>query len=135
MAVFGMDGAATAAADAVAAALAMLAAVEQLNPYLEHMYGRRFRVRIGIHYGDVVVGHIGGPAMRKLATIGDTVNVAARIEAANKAFGTTLLVSQAVVDELGDSRLVRRGFLVPLKGKQGLHRLYEVGPAPAFHEV
>jgi adenylate cyclase len=97
------------------------------------MYGRRFRIRIGIHYGDVVVGHIGGPAMRKLATIGDTVNVAARIEAANKTFGTTVLVSQVVVDELGACQLVRRGFLAPLKGKQGLHRLYEVGPGAASY--
>ncbi|SET70634.1 adenylate/guanylate cyclase domain-containing protein [Hymenobacter actinosclerus] len=129
MAVFGMDDEATAAADAVAAGRAMLLAVEHLNPYLRTMYGCGFRVRIGIHYGDVVVGHIGGPDTRKLATIGDPVNVAARIEAANKELGTSLLVSQAVVDALGDSLTVRRGFLAPLKGKKGMHRLYEVAPA------
>jgi adenylate cyclase len=128
MVVFGMEDEATAAADAVAAARAMLLAVDRLNPYLRSMYGCGFRIRIGVHYGDVVVGHIGGPDMRKLATIGDTVNVAARIEAANKECGTSLLVSQAVVDALGDSLVVRQGFLAPLKGKKGMQRLYEVGP-------
>ena len=128
MAVFGMEDETTAAADAVAAARAMLVAVDRLNPYLRNMYGCGFRVRIGVHYGEVVVGHIGGPDLRKLATIGDTVNVAARVEAANKECGTSLLVSQAVVDVLSDALVVRQGFLAPLKGKKGMHRLYEVGP-------
>lgn len=48
MAVFGMEDSATAATDAVAAALAMLATMKQLTPYLKQMYGRRFRVRISI---------------------------------------------------------------------------------------
>ena len=126
MVVFGLESETTAAADAVAAARAMLQAIERKNPYLRNMYGYSFRVRIGIHYGEVVVGHLGGAELRKLAVIGDTVNVAARIEAANKDCGTTLLVSQAVVDELGDALPVRQGFLAPLKGKKGLHRLYEV---------
>jgi adenylate cyclase len=126
MVVFGLEDEATAAADAVAAARAMLQAMDRLNPYLRNMYGCGFRIRIGVHYGDVVVGHLGGGELRKLATIGDAVNVAARIEAANKDCGTTLLVSQAVVDNLGDALPIRQGFLRPLKGKKGLHRLYEV---------
>ncbi|MCB2411028.1 adenylate/guanylate cyclase domain-containing protein [Hymenobacter lucidus] len=126
MVVFGLENEATAATDAVAAAQAMLQAMERMNPYLRNMYGCSFRIRIGVHYGDVVVGHLGGAGLRKLATIGDAVNVAARIEAANKECGTNLLVSQAVVDEIGDTLAVRQGFLTPLKGKTGLHRLYEV---------
>lgn len=69
--------------------------------------------------------------MRKLAAIGDTVNVAARSEAANQTFGTTVLVSQAVVDELDDCQVGRRGFLAALKRKQGVHRLYEIRPDTA----
>jgi adenylate cyclase len=131
MAVFGLASPETAAADAVAAGRAMLRAVERLNPYFRTMYGRGLRIRLGVHYGEVVVGHIGGPALRKLATIGDAVNVASRIEAANKDWGTSFLVSQAVVDEVGDALLVRQGFLTPLKGKRGLHRLYEVDTGPS----
>jgi len=126
MAVFGLEQEATAAADAVAAAQGMLQVLERLNPYLRTMYGCGFRIRIGVHLGEVVVGYIGGGGLHKLATIGDAVNVAARIEAANKDFGTSLLVSQAVVDELGDALPIRQGFLAPLKGKKGLYRLFEV---------
>lgn len=129
MVVFGLEAEVSAATDAVAATHDMLQAVEQLNPYLRAMVGREFRIRVGVHYGKVVVGTIGGAELRKFSVIGDTVNVAARIEAANKEYGTSFLVSQAVVDQLGDALAVRQGFLTPLKGKQGLHRLYEVGPA------
>jgi adenylate cyclase len=128
MVVFGLEHPATAVADALAAGKAMLARLPPLNAYLQHMYCREFHIRIGLHYGPVVVGDIGGPGFRKLATIGDTVNVAARIESANKAFGTYFLVSQAVVDEAGGALAVRQSFLSPLKGKKGEHRLYEVTP-------
>jgi adenylate cyclase len=128
MVVFGLSHPATAVADALAASRAMLRGVAQLNPYLEQMYGCTFHVRIGLHYGEAVVGHIGGNGFRKLATIGDTVNVASRIESANKEYGTYFLVSEAVVEAAGPSLLVRQGFLAPLKGKKGFHRLYEVAP-------
>jgi adenylate cyclase len=128
MVVFGLSHPATAVADALAAGRAMLRGVAQLNPYLEQMYGCTFHVRIGLHYGEAVVGHIGGNGFRKLATIGDTVNVASRIESANKEYGTYFLVSEAVVEAAGPSLVVRQGFLAPLKGKKGFHRLYEVAP-------
>lgn len=131
MVVFGLSHPNSAVPDALAAGHAMLRAVAQLNPYLEQMYGRSFHVRIGLHYGEAVVGHIGGNGFRKLATIGDTVNVAARIESANKEYGTYFLVSEAVVAAAGPALAVRQGFLAPLKGKKGLHRLYEVMPEPA----
>jgi adenylate cyclase len=126
MVVFGMENPETAVADALAAARAMFQTMNRLNPYLDTMYGRSFRIRAGIHYGDVIVGYIGGAGLRKLAIVGDAVNIASRIESSNKQHGTSLLVSQAVVDAAGDSLILRQGFLTELKGKRGLHRLYEV---------
>ncbi|WP_201986717.1 adenylate/guanylate cyclase domain-containing protein [Hymenobacter rubidus] len=126
MVVFGLSHPATAVTDALAAGRAMFRAVAQLNPYLQQMYRCAFHIRIGLHYGEAVVGHIGGNGFRKLATIGDTVNVASRIESANKEYGTTFLVSEAVVAAAGPALAVRQGFLAPLKGKLGMHRLYEV---------
>ncbi|MET4076512.1 adenylate/guanylate cyclase domain-containing protein [Hymenobacter sp. UYCo722] len=130
MAVFGLAQPTTAVADALAAGQAMLRQVAPLNTYLQHMYDRTFRVRLGLHYGPAVVGHIGGGGLRKLATIGDTVNVAARIESANKEFGTYFLVSQAVVDAAGPSLVTGQEFRARLKGKKSEYHLYEVASTP-----
>ena len=130
MVVLGVSHPATAVADALAAGREMLRSVARLNPYLEQMYQCSFQVRIGLHYGEAVIGHIGGAGFRKLATIGDTVNVAARIESANKEFGTHFLVSEAVVQAAGPALRIRQEFLAALKGKTGLYRLYEVALEP-----
>lgn len=128
MVVFGLSRPASAVDDAVAAGHAMLRAVERLNPYLEQMYSCSFRVRLGLHYGPAVVGHIGAGDFRKLATIGDTVNVASRLEELNKQYDTTFLVSEAVTKSAGPGLSLRQGFITPLKGKKGLHRVFEVTP-------
>jgi adenylate cyclase len=90
------------------------------------MYGREFDIRVGIHVGEVVVGTIGIAPMEKLAAIGDPVNFASRIEAANKEVGTRFLVSEGTVGELDQSFEIGRSFELPLKGKSGTHTLYEV---------
>ena len=126
MALFGIDGDDDHAAQAVRAGLGMFEALEELNPYLQTMYGREFGVRVGVHVGEVVVGTIGIAPMEKLAAIGDPVNFASRIEAANKEVGTRFLVSEDTVGELDESFQVGRSFELPIKGKSGTHRLYEV---------
>ena len=66
------------------------------------------------------------PRRVQLTAIGDTVNVASRIEAATKQFRTRLLVSEAVVSHLpGRLRLGRSG-RTPLKGKSQEQLLFEV---------
>ncbi|GAB3572104.1 adenylate/guanylate cyclase domain-containing protein [Hymenobacter daeguensis] len=125
---FGLEQPARAVPDALAAVQAMFQAVGRLNPYLEQMYGRGFRVRAGLHYGPVVVGHIGQGASRKLAAIGDNVNLASRIESANKELGTQFLVSEAVVQAAGPGLLTHRNCQRSLKGKTGRYQLYEVLP-------
>jgi adenylate cyclase len=127
MALFGLqDGEENPALRAVQAALGMLDAMDALKPYLQTAYGRCFDMGIGIHYGEVVVGSVGAIGRERVTAIGDAVNLASRIESANKVTKTRLLVSEAVRDQIGTMLLVDRLFSVPIAGKSGEYKLCEV---------
>ena len=90
------------------------------------LQGWRLRVGIGINSGPVVVGTIGGGGRRDFTVIGDTVNTAARAEAATRTTGDELLITDATLEALTPQG--REGFVersrVPLKGKSADVRLY-----------
>ncbi|MBI4950921.1 MAG: HAMP domain-containing protein [Myxococcales bacterium] len=88
--------------------------------------GVALRARIGIHTGTAVAGNIGGARRRKYAVIGDTVNVAARVEQLNKTVGGTLLVTADTLAALPAevaAEAVDRGEHV-LKGREQRVRVY-----------
>jgi adenylate cyclase len=126
MALFGIDDQPDAALSAVRAGLDMLEAVERLRPYLENAYCRSFRIGIGIHFGEVVIGSIGHDQTRRMTAIGDAVNFASRIESANKQAETCFLISEETYQKVKD--LIRAGKRVelPIAGKTGCYTLYEV---------
>lgn len=126
MALFGVRDPDNAALRAVRAGLDMLAAVEQLNPYLTALYQRDLRIGVGVHVGDVVVGAVGAGDNRKVTAVGDAVNIASRIEAANKAAGTTFLISEDTYTQVQAQVQVNRSLRATLAGKRGLYTLYEV---------
>jgi adenylate cyclase len=111
---------------AVEAGLAMLEAMDKLKPYLQLAYGRSFDMGIGIHYGEVVVGTVGAVGQERITAIGDAVNLASRIESANKLAKTRLLVSEAVIDQVRAHIQVDRTFSVPIAGKTGEYLLHAV---------
>ncbi|HEX3524297.1 MAG TPA: adenylate/guanylate cyclase domain-containing protein, partial [Stellaceae bacterium] len=78
------------------AALAAKAASEALNGQFEAEGLRPFAVRLGIHFGDAVVGNVGSVERMNYTALGNSVNLAARLEGLNKEYGTTILVSEAV---------------------------------------
>jgi adenylate cyclase len=126
MALFGMENETGAALQAVKAGLEMLAATEHLKPYLEAIYARSFQIGVGIHYGEVVVGAIGAQSLKRVTAIGDAVNLASRIEAANKQAGTRLLISEETYNEVKDQVQIGKTINASLPGKTGEYTLYEV---------
>ena len=110
---------------AVMAGLDMLAALDARKAELVAIYGASFDIGIGIHCGPAVVGHLGGQAAI-LTAIGDVVNVASRIEGANKELGTRLLVSEDVYNAVAEHITVAAHARMVLKGKTGTFTLTEV---------
>jgi adenylate cyclase len=78
------------------AALVARAASDALNTQFEAEGLPPFAVRVGIHFGDAVVGNVGSAERMNYTVLGNSVNLAARLEGLNKEYGTTILVSKAV---------------------------------------
>lgn len=78
------------------AALAGKAASEMLNSQFEAEGLRPFFTRFGVHVGEAVVGNLGSTERMNYTALGNTVNLASRLEGLNKQFGTAILVSEDV---------------------------------------
>jgi len=82
--------------------------------------------RIGIHTGDVIVGNMGSSDRMNYTALGDTVNLAARLEGTNKMYHTHIIISEEVLQEVQDHCLVRPVDLVAVKGKAKGVKIYEL---------
>ena len=129
MALFEADNPTKGAVHAIEAGLEMIEVVQRLGPYLQVLYQRSFQIRIGLHYGQVVAGTLGALGNKKMTVIGDAVNLASRIEAANKKAGTQFLISEDTYALVKNQVRVGRCSRLSLPGKSGKYTLYEViGP-------
>lgn len=87
--------------------------------------GRPIRARIGINTGEALVGNIGSSLHFSYTAMGDAVNLASRIENANKQFGTKVLVSDATMRACGGSFVFRRIATVQVAGRDEPVTLFE----------
>jgi adenylate cyclase len=123
------------AADACRSALAQQEAIARLNRELPNLLGLRrsapsLTVRMGIATGEVVLGTLGSTVAKSFTVIGDTVNLASRLESINKVFGTRIVVTESTVKLARAEVETRELDLVTVAGKTEPVRIYELlGPA------
>jgi len=123
MALFGLNTAPEEACrQALKAAAAIVAEIEKLAAELAEELALPLRIAIGIHTGPAVVGTMGYGRVRSMTAIGDTVNVASRLESAAKEFEAAIVISEPVASLSGadlsgiESREISvRGRALPLK--------------------
>jgi adenylate cyclase len=83
------------------AAIRCMTRLDELNRSWRAQGKSPFRVRIGLHVDDTLVGNIGTPDRFDYTVVGDPVNLASRLESLNKLYGTSILTSEAVREEAG----------------------------------
>jgi adenylate cyclase len=123
LAVFGAPQPLPAHADA-----AMAAAIE-VQRRVQAQLGEEVRIGIGVNTGPVIAGTVGGGGRHEFTVIGDTVNVAARVEQLTKETGDLILITEATRTALSSPRprTARRGD-VEVRGKTAKVRLHAINP-------
>jgi len=111
---------------AVRASVEMLERLDQLCKKWCAEGRDTFRIGIGLNTGEAVVGNIGSAHKMEYTVIGDSVNVASRIESLNKQYNATLLISGSVYQET--SRIIEAKYLgsTQVKGKKEPVEIYQV---------
>jgi len=112
--------------DAVQTVHDMKKALLHFNEYLGRMYGCSLSFRAGINFGTAIIGSFDTGLMSKISAIGDSVNLASRIEDINKVLRTRLLISESAFEQIKEKVTARSVHRVRIKGKSGKFTLYEV---------
>ncbi|MFP8873462.1 MAG: adenylate/guanylate cyclase domain-containing protein, partial [Myxococcota bacterium] len=115
---------------AVRAGLDMFAILERFQRDIPEITGLRtgapvIDIRIGIATGPVLIGSMGSDTVKNYTIMGDTVNVAARLESGCKYYGNRFLISESTRDLVGNAIVAREIDLVAVKGKGEPTRVFE----------
>jgi class 3 adenylate cyclase len=111
---------------AVEAALAMQTSVLALHPAWRRRSLPMLKFRLGIHTGTCLIGNFGCSYRVSYTCLGDSVNLASRLESLNKKFGTSICISQATYDGCQDRIRCRRLAKATVPGKSEILPVYEV---------
>ena len=112
--------------NACRAALQCVAKLEELNETQKEKGWSRVNVRIGVNSGDAIVGNLGSERLFDYTAIGDTVNLASRLESLNKYFGTRIMISGDTLKKTGANFFVRDLGLIEVKGKNVAVNIFEL---------
>ena len=106
---------------AVRAGLAMQLAALEFREWVKQHHPSpslpEFSIGVGIHSGEVLLCHVGTPGRGELTVIGDTVNIASRLEGQTKELGWALIASEATVNAAGPALIVGSRRKVQLRGR------------------
>ncbi|MBF0261643.1 MAG: hypothetical protein HQL97_07430 [Magnetococcales bacterium] len=121
------------ATHACRAALGCALASRELNDHWQQIGQKVMFTRIGLHTGDAVVGNIGSTDRMDYTAMGATVNQAARIEALNTVYGSQILITDAVLKQIGPefvTRMVDKVLPKGVKKPVELHELLGIHDGP-----
>lgn len=124
MAVFGLTGSENHASDAVKAALSMRKALENFNQKRKLQGDLPIDNGIGIHTGEMIAGYFGSRDRLEFTVIGNTVNMASRIESQSRKPNPPVLFSAEVAEDIKDDFDVFEAVETELKGISGKQKLY-----------
>lgn len=109
----------------VSAALRCQEKLTEMRPELMDRTGKEFRMRIGLNTGPAVVGNLGSHNRFDYTMLGDSVNLAARLESINKQFGTYTMLSQSTLKQLDGTVKVRELSRLRVVGKSEAVTVFE----------
>ena len=112
--------------NACRAALQCNSSLDAINASFKAEGLKEINMRIGLNTGDAIVGNLGSDRLFDYTAIGDTVNLASRLEGANKVFKTRIIVSEDTLRNIKDIFLTRDLGLIEVKGKDLPVRIYEL---------
>ena len=119
------------AANAARAALECCTRLAELNQDSAAFADVTLRQRIGINSGEAVVGNFGSSRRFNYSVMSDAVNLASRLEGANKFYGTTIIASEVTVALAGDGFAWRELNSVRVKGRMQPLKIFELLAAAA----
>ena len=113
------------------AALQMIERLEAINKYFDEKGYPHFHIGVGIHTGKVILGNIGSDKKLDYTVIGDSVNLASRMEGLTKQYGCPILISESTYAQVADEIPCRVIDAVRVKGKDKPIRLYQPLASPS----
>ncbi|MBN1223468.1 MAG: adenylate/guanylate cyclase domain-containing protein, partial [Candidatus Aminicenantes bacterium] len=98
----------------------------ELRPHFEDRYGHGLTMRIGLNTGPAVVGNMGSRRRFDYTAMGDTINLASRLEGACKQYGVPILIGEKTYVHIREAVAAREVDLIRVVGKSQPVRVYEI---------
>ncbi len=112
--------------NACRAAIKCIESLKEINKEFSEKGLPFIKIRIGIHTGDAIVGNIGSDRLFNYTVIGDTVNIASRLESVNKLFNTNIIISKETYSRVSDNFIARELGVITVKGKTRPLTIFEI---------